>query len=247
MTSVSGYDIVTAPCCGARFRKLKFQSVAAHLLDMWSDGYVGGHAGLQISPVVWCACGRYLRSSDLAVTDYLDGVSFLDERNDEEAQLQRLPPIPYLSALNVFSLVISGIDALPEDMACMVRLLLWQHLNTPDRRYPNAPTGPGSAHHWRMNRCKAGLIPHFDVPIDLLSPDQIGEIYDANLRALTPMLMRHFASLPLLIGDSMRAQGAMQDAIDWWDATTEPSDSAAQLRQLALDGNRKVALLSLTS
>ena len=65
MTSVTGYWIVGAPCCGARYKRPRYGSINLMSAAFWTDGYREQSLMPNDHGLRRCQCGRFMLQRDL--------------------------------------------------------------------------------------------------------------------------------------------------------------------------------------
>jgi hypothetical protein len=69
MTSVSGYYLVKAPCCGTLYSKPAYSSINMMDWKRWSDGLEGGSLYSNPKGVCKCICGDLFLTKDTVEED----------------------------------------------------------------------------------------------------------------------------------------------------------------------------------
>ena len=72
MTSIRGYHVVSAPCCGARYARPAYLSINLSGWHRWTDGYTFGRLYRRHPSVCLCSCGAYFMASDAEQMAYVD-------------------------------------------------------------------------------------------------------------------------------------------------------------------------------
>ena len=72
MTRVVGYQLTTAPCCGAVFKAPRLASISFFASEIWTDGYLKDSLMPNDHGLRRCQCGEFLLESDLVKLDRAD-------------------------------------------------------------------------------------------------------------------------------------------------------------------------------
>ncbi len=72
MTRFHGYNIQSAPCCGARYRTRRYLSVNFMAGEYWTDGYRERSLMPNDHGLRKCTCGAFFVSSEMVIIDETD-------------------------------------------------------------------------------------------------------------------------------------------------------------------------------
>lgn len=190
MTSIRGYHVVSAPCCGARYARPAYLSINLSGWHRWTDGYTFGRLYRRHPSVCLCSCGAYFMASDAEQMAYVD---FGDDVTE------KLPALPWLSDKQAYAAIEERRPFPDAQIECEARLQYWHLLN----------------HRYRVmdESHEAGLRTMQASPCRSLTEAEIDERIFANLEQLTPLLEKFHSSDSFLIGEACRARGLMDEAI----------------------------------
>lgn len=186
MTSISGYRIVSAPCCGKSYNDPAYASINTRDWHRWSDGHAFGSLYQPTPPVCLCACGAYFLADEATA-----GQAGLDDSHHAT--------MPWLRDRQAHIAIEKHHHFTDGRVECEVRLQYWHLLNhryriTDNEEVPNP----------RMT--SEGIW-------SALTDDETDERIRSNLERLTPLLEKYRPDNLFLIGEAYRARGLMAEAI----------------------------------
>ncbi len=119
MTSISGYRIITSPCCGTKFVAPRYASMNYSAREHWTDGQRVSSLAPTDGGLRRCECGAYFLMQNSVE---IFGIS--------EEEKQATEP-----AFQVIDEKLSNLLAQPlnEDIEIVVRRRYWRYLNDPYR------------------------------------------------------------------------------------------------------------------
>lgn len=112
MTRVSGYNIFTTPCCGERYKKVRYSSMNFMAWEHWTDGYRGQSLMPNDHGLRKCACGNF----------YLVIETHHQEHTSES-------DLPFPEKLSAEEIPLAIASARTPEVELAARLDYWQHLN----------------------------------------------------------------------------------------------------------------------
>lgn len=112
MTSIAGYNISAAPCCGKTYRTVRYRSMNFSAWEYWTDDYTGGGLMPNGFGLRQCLCGAFYLRSEMADLGQVDESEL---ENPSHVQAEDLP--------------IAIAEARNAQVAMAARLEYWQHLN----------------------------------------------------------------------------------------------------------------------
>ena len=111
MTSVSGYSLIKAPCCGAAYTTPKYASINLTAKEYWSDGHKEAALYVEDGGLRKCSCGGFYLLRDATRPE--------QEPEPDTPPAQRLEPEDLLQAIQSTS----------KPIELWARRLYWRHLN----------------------------------------------------------------------------------------------------------------------
>jgi len=112
MTSIAGYNISAAPCCGKTYRTIRYRSMNFSAREYWTDGYTNGGLMPNGFGLRKCLCGSFYLRREMVDLGEVDESEL---ENPGYVQAEDLP---------------NAIAAARNDQVEMAaRLEYWQHLN----------------------------------------------------------------------------------------------------------------------
>lgn len=112
MTSIAGYNISAAPCCGKTYRTIRYRSMNFSAWEYWTDGYTGGGLMPNGFGLRKCLCGAFYLRSEMVDLGQVDETEL---ENPSHVQAEDLP--------NAIA------EARNAQVEMAARLEYWQHLN----------------------------------------------------------------------------------------------------------------------
>lgn len=112
MTSIAGYNISAAPCCGKTYRTIRYRSMNFSAWEYWTDGYTEGGLMPNGYGLRKCLCGAFYLRSEMVDLGQVDETEL---ENPSRVQAEDLPNA-IAEARNVH-------------VEMTARLEYWQHLN----------------------------------------------------------------------------------------------------------------------
>lgn len=112
MTSIAGYDISAAPCCGKTYRTIRYRSMNFSAREYWTDGYTYGGLMPNGFGLRKCICGAFYLRREMVDLGQVDETEL---ENPSHVQAEDLPNA-IAKARNV-------------QVEMAARLEYWQHLN----------------------------------------------------------------------------------------------------------------------
>ncbi len=112
MTTIAGYNISAAPCCGKTYRTIRYRSMNFAAWEYWTDGYTEGGLMPNGFGLRKCLCGAFYLRSEMVDLDQVDETEL---ENPSRVQAEDLPNA-IAEARNV-------------QVEMAARLEYWQHLN----------------------------------------------------------------------------------------------------------------------
>lgn len=228
MTSVRGYYVVKAPCCGALYEKTAYSSINLSGWERWSDGFEDGSLYSNPDNVCHCECGRFFLSADAEEVDYVRFRSWKEQEEHPEEEPIRPQPLPYVTQRDAFELVYNLTPLPSGEIEAFLRLLVWQALNEKDR----VKESENWSDTWAQSELRKILGDKYNEPkleAWILMPDaQREKMCQENLVELIPLLESKFPSWHLLIGNAYRALGDQKKSIDCFNMVTGESPKIVQ-------------------
>lgn len=238
MTSLSGYYLVKAPCCGKMYAKTAYASINMMNWERWSDGDEGGALYSNDQSVCHCECGEYFLTKDIEQVELVR----LKKGKDLEADSKNAPvrpnSLPYIFKQEAFELISKGVTLPGGKIEAFIRLLVWQALNDKDRPAKSDESSEFASDFIR--RLRINLIKKNE-PWRTLPDDEAQAIQHENLVKLIPLLESWLPKSHFLIGNAYRALGEFGKAIDRFNnVTNEPKNIVKHLVKKAEAGYSKV-------
>jgi hypothetical protein len=112
MTSIAGYNISAAPCCGKTYRTIRYRSMNFSAREYWTDGYTDGGLMPNGFGLRKCLCGAFYLLSEMMDLGRADETEL---ENPSDVQAEDLP--------NAIA------EARNAQVEVAARLEYWQHLN----------------------------------------------------------------------------------------------------------------------
>ena len=243
MTSVSGYNVVKAPCCEMLYSKTAYGSINMMNWQRWSDGQEGGSLYGASEEVCCCDCGQFFMAKDAIQCEFVRFKYWGHQPKDPENEPVRPKALPYVFQEGAFNLVYQGCGLPGGKIEACIRLLVWQALNEADRVKSEDDWAESRA--WVVAELRKKLGNQFKEPEPKpwkrLSKNQVEALQLANLSNLIPLLESFLPERHLLIGNAYRALGEERKAIDRFNRDTKESRKIVQhLINETKVGNRKV-------
>lgn len=240
MTTLSGYHVVKAPCCGMLYSKTAYGSINMMSWERWSDGLERGKLYSNPQSVCHCACGQFFLTKDAEQIDYVRQWYTGDQSKNPENEPARPNPLPYVFQEDAFELTYHFRDLPGGKIEAYIRLLVWQALNDKDRKKEECWSDK-----WALEELRKVLGREFTEkkpnPWDLLPHDKFEAFKFSNLEKLIPLLKSSFPKDHLLVGNAYRAMGDHLQAIKWFSLAENESPKTVQhLIKEAEAGNSKV-------
>lgn len=88
MTSIAGYNLNVAPCCGAHYRTPCYRSINFMAWEYWTDGYRDGSLMPNDHGLRQCTCGQFVLMSEL---EFLCQAGDSEEPYPESVKPEDLP------------------------------------------------------------------------------------------------------------------------------------------------------------
>ena len=88
MTSIAGYNLNVAPCCGAHYRTPRYRSINFMAREHWTDGYRDGSLMPNDHGLRQCACGHFFLMREL---EYLGEADETEEPYPGRVKPEDLP------------------------------------------------------------------------------------------------------------------------------------------------------------
>lgn len=243
MTSISGYYVVQAPCCGTLYSKTAYASINMMNWQRWTDGYESGPLYSSPEGVCYCRCGQFFLTKDAEQVDFVRYQKSGILPASSSATPDSKDPLPRVFQERAFELVTNDADLPGGKTEALIRLLVWQAMNEADRVKSEDDWAESRA--WVVAELRKKLGTQFKEaeakPWERLTKDQVEAIQLANLSKLIPLLKSFFPKRHLLIGNAYRAHGDQQNAIERFNrVTNEPHKIVQHLIKATLAGDRKV-------
>lgn len=225
MTSISGYQVLSAPCCGARYTRPTYLSINLCEWRRWSDGFAYGALYWPSPQVCFCSCGAF----------FLASMANRIARIGLESKEAEIPPrLPWLTSEQAYQAIEEGKLFTDRRIECEVRLQYWRILN---HRYRKASDGSGNDY--------AEVGP---TPWSALTDAEADARIDANLEQLTPLIEEFHENDKILNGEIYRARGLMDQAVANYSLEhEEDADVVRYLIGLANVGARRVVRIESPS
>jgi hypothetical protein len=112
MTSIAGYNISAAPCCGKTYRTIRYRSMNFSAREYWTDGYTNGGLMPNGFGLRKCLCGAFYLRREMVDLGEVDESEL---ENPSHVQAEDLPK--------------AIAEARNDQVAMAARLEYWQHLN----------------------------------------------------------------------------------------------------------------------
>lgn len=212
MTSVSGYDLVSSPCCQRTYRSPAYASINTRNWHRWSDGFAFGDLYKPPSSICRCECGEYFFANEVETQTHV---------GYKDAPANPPPWLPLFSWRDAPGVMEKSEKFCSDVIEGEVRLLYWYCLN----------------HRYRKRAGRDELRPLFaDSSVGPPKPLLLWQLTDAecdrriieNLEVMYPLMTRHRPDDHLLLGESCRAAGRMSEAIVHFEQVTDSDHIAAQ-------------------
>jgi hypothetical protein len=231
MTSVSGYDIVSSPCCQHTYRSPAYASINTRNWHRWSDGFAFGDLYKPPSNICRCECGEYFYADQTETQGY---VRFKDDPGNPP------PWLPLFSWRDALGVMEKGEKFSSDVIESEVRLLYWYCLN----------------HRYRKRTGRDELRPLFaDSSVGPAKPLPLWQLTDAecdrriaeNLEVMYSFMIRHRPDAHLLLGEACRGAGQMREAIAHFKQVKDADHIVAQhLIELASTNSTRVIRIEPT-
>lgn len=236
MTRISGYRILTAPCCGTKFVAPRYASMNYSAREYWTDGQRVSSLAPTDGGLRRCECGAYFLMQN-AVEIF--GMS--------EEEKQATAP-----AFQVIDEKLPSLLALPlnEDIEIVVRRRYWRYLNDPYRELYRAhrksvedavdEANKGANTFWRT---LGGPLPGNKPPrpAAVVPPSKVFTVpphtptaaQQENMQALLRLLLKSEKPDPIEIAELYRELGDYDSALKAIEKFKETEHTASMLiRQL---------------
>lgn len=238
MTSVSGYYVVSAPCCGALYEKTAYSSINMSGWKRWSDGLEGGTLYDSPDYVCRCECGHFFLTNGAEELEYVRFRRFKEQLKDPQEEPVRPQTLPYVDQREAFDLVYNRAQLPGGEVEAFIRLMAWQALN--DEYRVKEPDGWSGLDLEFISKFRTNMV-NRNEPWRSLPTDETEALQQANLKKLIPLIESLFPKKHLLIGNAYRALGDQEKAIDRFNRVTDELPKIVDyLIKETKAGNRKV-------
>jgi len=220
MTSISGYRILTTPCCGAKFVAPRYASMNYSAHEYWTDGQRIHSLAPTDGGLRQCDCGAYFLQRN-AIEIF--GIS--------QEEKQATEPAFQVADEKLSSLLTQPLN---EDIEIVVRRRYWRYLNDPYREIYRAhrksvndavdEANKGATTFWRT---LGGILPGTKPPrpaavvppsrVFTVPPNTPTELQRENMQVLLSLLLKsekpdpiEIAELHRELGDYDKAQKAIE-------------------------------------
>lgn len=239
MTSISGFNIVKAPCCGALYQSTAYASLNMLGWQRWSDGHEGGSLYHPTNQICQCtACNKLFLATQVEQVEF---VSYKSKRDNPQLDKPEAPLLPYLKAAQAYEHVKAAATFPSQQIECGIRLQIWRSLNTNERREKAALGEDEFESGTRYFIERFGFRRDSQEPWESMSDSEIVALQKANLKKLIPLLELCQPENLFLIGNAYRALGDKTNAIACFEKSTQESTNVrTHFVEQAKAGDRSV-------
>lgn len=207
MTTVNGYWLYVAPCCGERYRMPVYRSVCLNGKQVWSDGYWYGELWTPRRELNHCRCGEFF------LTDESEKYGPYDDCEDENFPAL----LSEISDETIFSHVELGRSLGNPKQECELRRYYWQLLNHRQR----------SVGTYSKRGLPGDITQREELPAWCrLTQTETNERMQENLKALISLMGECHQNERAILGDMNRMIGSKSDAIKHYRMDAHLSDTS---------------------